>query len=847
METIPKKPSHKGPAGTIRKFTEIPDFLNVSVNQKRARVISVLSNHYNVSFTKGRIYQWSAKFDPKLPEDSRDKISEIIEANRAKIHSILGMFVVVSNTIFTFKKWDGYGTMNKFKLKKHPEFHLKLKLAKYFDFDNIYNLGIDSFEVIRVINFQINCIMRKLKYSSFGNDGIYYDKQGYKKLEIMNGNFLLRIMSGFKATIDVYNNSIPKMLVDCNTRILRDYDAWQEFTWLVEQEMSNGVGKKIAIDMVVDNYIVGKTFIRNYGNQRHVRIDQVAFDLNPLSPFENEDFENYKEYFESRYKGVKVGDLNQFLYVSNTYRKQRNKEGKVVKVQVTEFFIPELLLPSGMTDEMKRDNTCMRKIANYTQINPQNRMARQERLVEQINQTKNENSIKLEVKLDTNQIDDALLFKPPQIYTQEAFIPKGSGNFKLDKPIFDQNFSLRKWGIIYLDHPNDAQKAEYVAEKIGFISTEIGVEVCQPLLFPVSNEKNSQLSDNIMKIIFSTLKKNPQIFLLMLPKRVSNKVYKVIKNECNSKLGIATQFFVAWTNKKLFGNLSLYKSLLAQMAAKLGCTLWRVELPYNLNKNGRKTMIIGADVFHMNGRESVTSVVATMDKHFSETFSINSIQKRQGDDILHSVTEQVIKCVKQYTVKNNHSPDLIVFFRDGIGRGSYDYVKSEEIAPILEKLSSGQFTGTQNNSPKLAYIVVSKRVNDRFYLQDGPSRVSNPNGGLLIKSKVTNNQGFDYFMVSQKVTMGTATPTHYECLHNDTGLSADTFYELTYYQSFNYFNWPGPVKVPAVVQYATKQAYLTGYTQPKSKRKKNHQEEQMSDDDVNVEHLEAMRSTKYFL
>lgn len=136
----------------------------------------MLSNHYNVSFTKGRIYQWSAKFDPKLPEDSRDKISEIIEANRAKIHSILGMFVVVSNTIFTFKKWDGYGTMNKFKLKKHPEFHLKLKLAKYFDFDNIYNLGIDSFEVIRVINFQINCIMRKLKYSSFGNDGIYYDK-----------------------------------------------------------------------------------------------------------------------------------------------------------------------------------------------------------------------------------------------------------------------------------------------------------------------------------------------------------------------------------------------------------------------------------------------------------------------------------------------------------------------------------------------------------------------------------------------------------------------------------------------------------------------------------------------
>ena len=91
-----------------------------------------------------------------------------------------------------------------------------------------------------------------------------------------------------------------------------------------------------------------------------------------------------------------------------------------------------------------------------------------------------------------------------------------------------------------------------------------------------------------------------------------------------------------------------------------------------------------------------------------------------------------------YTVKNGHSPDLIIFFRDGIGRGSHDYVKQEEIAPILDRLSNGNFIGTSGNCPKLAYIVVNKRINDRFYQMNG-NKANNPSGGLLIKSNVTNH------------------------------------------------------------------------------------------------------------
>jgi len=242
--------------------------------------------------------------------------------------------------------------------------------------------------------------------------------------------------------------------------------------------------------------------------------------------------------------------------------------------------------------------------------------------------------------------------------------------------------------------------------------------------------------------------------------------------------------------------MSVLTNIVLQMACKLGFSLWKVQLPHKLNDNGRQTMIVGGDVFHMNSKDSVTSVVSTMNKDFTKYYSVNSIQKRRGDDILYSIAEQLIDCFRKYAIENKKYPDIIIFFRDGIGAGSFDQVREKEIKTILGMLQ--EKAPDIKKVPKLAYIVVNKRINDRFFeiSNRGPQ---NPAGGLIIKSEVTNSQGFDYFMVSQNVNRGTATPTHYECLYNDTGLSADTIYETTYYQTFNYYNWPGPVKVPAVI------------------------------------------------
>jgi hypothetical protein len=49
---------------------------------------------------------------------------------------------------------------------------------------------------------------------------------------------------------------------------------------------------------------------------------------------------------------------------------------------------------------------------------------------------------------------------------------------------------------------------------------------------------------------------------------------------------------------------------------------------------------------------------------------------------------------------------------------------------------------------------------------------------------------YDFFLVSQSVRQGTVTPTHYNIIHDTTGLKPDHMQRLTYKLTHLYYNWP---------------------------------------------------------
>lgn len=189
---------------------------------------------------------------------------------------------------------------------------------------------------------------------------------------------------------------------------------------------------------------------------------------------------------------------------------------------------------------------------------------------------------------------------------------------------------------------------------------------------------------------------------------------------------------------------------------------------------------------------------------------------------MKNISDMVLKCVESWKDFNDKKlPEYVIFYRDGVGSGQHEEIRKVEIESIKKKFLE-KFGA---KAPKLVFMLVTKRINDRFFqpnpnfdknnqnssnssknsrkynkyqkYQNKPEqKYKNPNSGLIVDTKVTSSTLFDFFMVAQNVTQGTATPTHYQVLENETELSADFFYSLTYFQCFNYFNWSGPVKVP---------------------------------------------------
>lgn len=217
-------------------------------------------------------------------------------------------------------------------------------------------------------------------------------------------------------------------------------------------------------------------------------------------------------------------------------------------------------------------------------------------------------------------------------------------------------------------------------------------------------------------------------------------------------------------------------------------------------------MIIGADVYHKRSKNSVAAVIASLDQNITKFHSKSMVQPTRGQEIFDNISNCVLEMVESYRNENKGQlPTTISFYRDGVGRGQFELVQSKEVARITLALKEKY----GENAPKLDFILVNKRINDRFAIgKDGAEE--NPESGTIINSQCTRAGEHQFFMVAQKVTQGTATPTCYTFLQKQSNFSDDLYFELTYGQTFNYSGWTGPVKVPAVCQYAHKLAYMVG-------------------------------------
>ena len=108
----------------------------------------------------------------------------------------------------------------------------------------------------------------------------------------------------------------------------------------------------------------------------------------------------------------------------------------------------------------------------------------------------------------------------------------------------------------------------------------------------------------------------------------------------------------------------------------------------------------------------------------------------------------------------------------------------------------GAFVASLNPS----FTVVSKRLNTRFFTRQNQRPPGNPECWTVVDDVVTLRDRYDFFIVTQKATQGSVSPTSFNIIEDiNSGITPDVQQRLANALTHVYYNWAVSF-LPHVVQ-----------------------------------------------
>lgn len=760
--------------------------------------VELVSNHFAVDFSrsisfnewlmafysiddKDRVLNNDSHLSQSLAPDSRIIIDEVLRANRSEIRSALGKYFHSGLSLFTFLNKESI--KDRYVFQDHKQ-HILVLTCTHRDLNPAslnHEAAVSTRNIfMRILNSFLKSILAKMGYKAFGRLLKFYDMKNYVDVP----DHRLHIYKGFVTAIDVYEGGL-KLLVDYSTKIVRSRNVMRE---LRHNDISlNDIDR-------VKEYCIGMLVMASYGNNRMYRIDDVDFETTAGDPFPGNEYRDYEDYYVKRYKTPEFMYKDKFLLVNKSRRIEIDANGEEVTRFETIRLVPELMFPTGLTDEMRKDYKVMRDIGQHTILHPDKRFPLIDKFTKETNREISSNKdFNFIIDRKSNKVKGYMI-KPPAIRTGLRCSTPKQDRIIVDKAIKIK--TLTDWIIIYdLGTERNVKNVVSHLQKAG-----------QRFDFKISNPVKSILmprhaSENDIKQMISSAKcPNLDFVFFLVGKDSVRNGYRRAKRYLQRK-GIASQFLTSYNPHKDDAKPSKFLNIVSQMIVKTGGSVWEIELDIP------GTIVAGADVYHGPKGQSVASLVTQWGRNFSEFYSVPKIQKK-GVEIMHNMSSMVLDSIKEYKHRTKRLPKNFIFFRDGVGEGQLEAVIKYEIKKIKQKLEDSY----KEEAPKLLFVVVTKRISDRFVVDNG-GRLDNPDGGIVVLDDVVKPDKANFYLIAQRVNQGTATPTHYEVIYNDTAFKLEELIDIAYKFTFGYSNWMGPVKVPAPVQYAHKQAALIGVTQ----------------------------------
>ena len=190
--------------------------------------------------------------------------------------------------------------------------------------------------------------------------------------------------------------------------------------------------------------------------------------------------------------------------------------------------------------------------------------------------------------------------------------------------------------------------------------------------------------------------------------------------------------------------------------------------------------------------------------------TLNKITKSQQEDLITKDRTKILEDFIRESFKiyvdrtQGQQPGLIVMYRNGIGGSTLqEKVLSKEIKQIQEAVRKF----APDYDPQILYVFINTKVTTRLFEKVNGNHV-NPRPGTLVDQIIVESDGpklFDFYMVANiNPTTATARPVHFTVAENTTNLNKREIEDFTHQQTYGYYGWAGPTKLPATVMYAKK-------------------------------------------
>eukprot|EP01083_Nonionella_stella_P051105 135700_1 len=825
------------------EFPDRPGFGNVG---KR---VSLRANNFPIELSLESISLYDVVFHPNLPRDASVLIEKEIKRHSRALREIYGAWFSESSRLLCVREVKGTRVFNGSPFRMSVRFVHTLDMAE-----------VTVQEQENILHIILGQCMRKC-------DLVRFEKNFFEN-SVRNSEFLrmhdfpeIRLWRGYNTTIQPTVSGLH-LKVSVVSRVLHTNPVRS----LIDSEIdavqrafpTKSRAERVHIMKTrVEEHLMGASVLTRY-NKRVYRINRIDWTVSPDDTFIQDDGEeiSYRQYFSQRY-GIELQCRKPGMIVNipkqNCSLEDDDRERAII-------LPPELCYVTGLSRAMRGNSGFMRTLARKIKFAAAYRLHAGEELSERLRQTiATENEQALSTAMEKDFMSSTHVPPFPVRLDTSACLVKGrvlpgvnvavefpdEYESKYDEHVLDSRDLRSVWGESWIEagdetviqkwallfEPQDADAASRIRQGILETAETFGVSdrfgegpdlVCVGMGGEEGEDGDEAKPEHLFweDALESVVSGGEvQLVVCVLPDEIHvDAVYSSIKNVCCNRYAVVSQCIQGRRIIERHLN-TIFRNLVGQILTKTGADPWRVrwELPdKSVDVRGRACMLAGAAASRNWKADQSTVTVglcASWNRSMSRYMSYVSKQEA-GEQLITEMASMMFRALKDFAARTNTLPETIVFFREGVSLWFLKRVYSEEVRAIkrafcMIKRTSSLAHLTANWDPKLTFAVVLKFCTQRFAQDDGEEAEGHVPAGTVIDGDVTSSALWDFYLIPCKPpTEGCAVTTRYMVLCNDAGFSADDMQAFAHQACSQYFNWPGPVRLPAPCMYASRLAHM---------------------------------------